>query len=190
MNTAPVRYKQQAVLIILLALLLPMVVGGTNWIVDPLQIYRKQNIGQTLFWTNQRSQNAGKIRSYLQEDGYDSILVGNSVADNFRPSQISRRLGWKKTMKLTVDGGHCSEQAFMVEDALKHANIRHVLWVIRATNFFITQKERWHEKQSIPFYLYTEAVLDDGPYLLNLDILRFSINTLRGETDSRQWVKD
>ena len=85
MNTAPVRYKQQAVLIILLALLLPMVVGGTNWIVDPLQIYRKQNIGQTLFWTNQRSQNAGKIRSYLQEDGYDSILVGNSVADNFVP---------------------------------------------------------------------------------------------------------
>lgn len=177
----------QAILVILLAISPLVFVAGTNYIVDPLQIYRQQRWVEPRFWTDQRSQNAGKIRSYLARDGYDSIILGNSVADNFRPSRVAEVMGWKKTMKLTVDGGQASEQAYMLEQALTHGQIRHVLWCIRISNFIGEAAQAWHPNHSIPFYLYTSSVHDDAPYLLSQDIFAFSRKTILNEGD---WQKD
>lgn len=177
----------QAVLIILLALSPLVIVAGTNYIVDPLQIYRQQRWTEPRFWTEQRSQNAGKIRSYLAKDKYDSVILGNSVADNFRPSRVAEVLGWKKTMKLTIDGGQASEQSYLLEQALQNAPIRRVLWCFRASNFAGTKIDRWHPEKSMPFYLYTHWPFDDIPYLLSTDSFSFSQNLLLGKS---KWIKD
>ena len=190
MRYSILRYKHHSFAVLLPVFFLPLIVGIINYVFDPLQIYRQQKCGQVRFWVNQRYQNAGKIRSYLSEGGYDSILVGNSVADNFRPSMIADYLGWKKTMKLTVDGGHASEQAFTVEQALHCKNVKRVLWVIRALNFSIPAKERWHETEHTPFYLYTRSIIDDGPYIFSLDTLKYSWTQLLGKDYPNNWQKD
>jgi Flp pilus assembly protein TadD len=164
-----------------------LTVGVVNYVVDPLQIYRKQQWVEPRFWSNQRSQNAGKIRSYLAQDGYDSIILGNSVADNFRPSRVAEVMGWKKTMKLTIDGGQPSEQAFMLEQALKTGRVKNVFWCIRAANFMDNESEKWHSTEKMPFYLYTQNFLDDNEYILSLDTFKFSYESVRKKNN---WTLD
>lgn len=175
-------FKIQALLIICLAFLPVLAVGVVNYMVDPLQIYRKQCWVEPRFWSNQRSQNAGKIRSYLAQDGYDSVIIGNSVADNFLPSQMAKVMGWKKTMKLTVDGATVSEQAFMLEEALSRAPIKNVFWCIRTVNIMGKDKEAWHQKRTVPFYLYTDSPLDDAPYIFSLDNFAFARHLVLGNS--------
>lgn len=172
-------FRLQALLVICLTFLPVLTVGVMNYVVDPLQIYRKQQWVEPRFWKNQRSQNAGKIRSYLAQDGYDSIILGNSVADNFRPSRVAEVMGWKKTMKLTIDGGQPSEQAFMLEQALKTGSVKNVFWCIRVANFMDNKSEKWHSTEKMPFYLYTHNFLDDNEYILSLDTLKFSYESIR-----------
>jgi tetratricopeptide (TPR) repeat protein len=187
MNNFHKQYKRQSFLVVLLALLPLIVVGAMNFLVDPLQIYRKQRIVEPRFWSDQRSQNAGKIRSYLSTDNYDSIILGNSVADNFRPSRVAEVLGWERSMKLTVDGGTASEQAFMLRKALNHSGIRHVLWCIRAVNFQGRKYEVWHPTKTIPFYLYSNSPYDDAPYLFSLDAFDFSLRLIQ---ERGSWERD
>ncbi|RJR19160.1 MAG: hypothetical protein C4582_10745 [Desulfobacteraceae bacterium] len=181
------KYPRQMLIALLLALSPIIVVGGINYAVDPLQIYRVQRFVEPRFWNDQRSQNAGKIRSYLASGVYDSIILGNSVADNFRPSRVEALLGWQKTMKLTIDGGSSSEQAFTLEKALKNGKVRHVLWCIRADNFMGDFAEEWHPKRKMPIYLYSVSPLDDAPYLLSIDTFNFALDLLRGKST---WSND
>lgn len=171
-------FRFQALLVVCLTFLPVLTVGVVNYVVDPLQIYRKQQWVEPRFWSNQRSQNAGKIRSYLVQDGYDSIILGNSVADNFRPSRVAEVMGWKKTMKLTIDGGQPSEQAFMLEQALKTGSVKNVFWCIRAENFWKNESEKWHATEKLPFYLYTQSLMDDEKYIYSLDTLKFSLESV------------
>ncbi len=174
-------------LCIVLFLLPLLLTGATNYALDPLHVYRAKEDGAR-FWWDQRSQNAGKIRSYLPQ-GYDGVIIGNSVADNFLPSDVSRELGWGKVMKLTMAGGYASEQAMTLEAALQHAPITHVLWCIRPWNFIGDSAEAWHPTRAIPVYLYTDSIADDAPYLFSLDTLRFSIGNLLGKP-SGKWLTD
>jgi hypothetical protein len=163
--------------------------GGINFIVDPLQIYR-QHATSSYFWVNQRNQNAGKIRNYLLNDNYSAIIVGSSIADCFIPSQVSKKLGWGKTLKLTVSGGRATEQAFMLEKATKEAKISHVLWAISPLVFSGNEVKNWHEERRIPQYLYTDTIFDDGQYLFSLDIFQLSIAFLEQRKPNRRWRSD
>lgn len=174
--------------LLLLAILPLSVVGGLNYIVDPLQIYRKSKADNPSFWHNQRFQNAGKIRSYLAQDGYDSILLGNSIADCFTPKDIQKRMGWKKNLKLTVNGGHISEQSFMLKKALETGKIKHVFWGVRAENISVPTEDRWHDSFEIPFYLYTDTIFDDAPYLFNNNMFQNSLHILQGKKVGKRWM--
>lgn len=164
-----------------------VIVGVTNYSIDPLQIYRKQLFGKPSFWADQRSQNAGKIRNYMNGELGTSILLGNSVADNFLPSQIEKYLGWDNCIKLTVSGGEASEQAFMLDQALRMSKIKHVLWVIRPRNFTPKRRIVWHRRLTIPFYLYSETLADDDKYLFSLDTFQFSLEQLTMIKHSGDW---
>lgn len=183
-------YRRHVIIIILLSFLPLVVIGGGNYAIDPLQVYRKQQWMQPFFWVNQRSQNAGKIKNYLKNDRFDSIILGNSVADNFIPSHVEQILGWGKTMKLTLDGGYPSEVAFMLEKALLYGKIKHVLWVIRPDNFTPNLKERWHPIQKMPFYLYSKCLLDDWPYIFSVDMFNKSISLISGSANLKNWQID
>ena len=77
-------------------------IGLINYIMDPFQIFRKHDHG---FDSNQRYQNVGLINSYLNSsDGYNSIIIGTSVTENFIPSEVENLLGWGKVLKLSASG--------------------------------------------------------------------------------------
>lgn len=173
---------------ILFFLFLPVVaVGAFNYLVDPLQVYRKRSGEAALFWRNQRYQNAGIIRNFFGKEGYDSIILGNSVVDNFIPSHVSRAFRWGRTLKLTVNGGHISEQSFMLQQVEHSIHLKNVFWGHRAANLMIGAEDKWHPEQTIPFYLYSKTPFDDKPYLLSLDITRFSKNLITGNLNLKRW---
>jgi hypothetical protein len=154
-------------------------VGLVNYAADPLQIYRAHS-EPAYFWNNQRNQMPEKSATTCHMADMTRFCWETPWRTVFLPPQIARQFGWEKTMKLTVDGGHASEQVFMLEQAIRHANLKHVLWVIRADNFSGQEIEVWHKTQQIPFYLYSDTILDDGRYLFSLDILEFSLPFSRG----------
>jgi hypothetical protein len=177
-NISP--FKRHALLIIVLAMLPLMVVGGMNFTVDPLQIYRKQNFGEPRFYSDQRFQNAGKIKSYLPNDDYKTIIIGHSHSDNFIPSKVQMLLKSGKTLKLTIGGSTPREQYLMVSQALEKGNINTVIWGIGA-NFKGNDPYKYNKRRLFPHYLYSESIFDDSPYLLSLDILQFSFEQLQGK---------
>ncbi len=182
-------FKKQTVLLIFLLFFPVFMVGVTNYLVDPLQIYRQSMLDQPFFWENQRYQNAGKIKSYLIQGGYGSITVGSSQSDCFLPHDIEKMFGWPKNLKLTVDGSSLSAQAMMIEESLKVGGraIKNIFWGISPHTLLIDDF-RWNATKAMPHYLYTETVLDDGQYLFSWPMFRNSINIIYGKKPSRHWV--
>lgn len=182
-------YTKHLIGLLILILFPFLFVGGVNYVVDPLQIYRQSQAKQPAFWENQRCQNAGKIKSYLKQDAYDSILLGNSVTDCFVPKGIEMSLGWKKNLKLTVNGGQISELSFMLDKALEKGEIKHVLWGLRSVHLICDVEDKWHAKWELPCYLYTDIIFDDGPYLFSNAMFQNSLRILERKKPSRQWLK-
>lgn len=183
------QYRFFSILIILTGLFIPFFIGGSNYIIDPLQVYRKQHFRQARFWTDQRFQNAGKINSYLSSDEYSCLILGHSQSDNFLPSEVSRTFGWGKCLKLTVDGGTPREQAIMFTKAVKTGAIKHVFWGI-GLNYASNSAELFNKNKDFPQYLYTSTLFDDGPYLFNLDIFLLSRLIILNKLPKRRWEKE
>lgn len=181
MQNSRKKYKRQIVIVLFFILSPIVMIGGFNLVVDPLQIYRKYSFGEPKFWRNQRYQNAGKINSYLMQDGYDAIIIGHSQTDNFIPSMVAKNLGWRKVMKLTIDGATPREQFIMVENAIKKGKVKHVLWGI-GNNFLKKKHSAFNSNHHFPIFLYTDSIIDDYQYLLSIDIYEFSRKLLCGNS--------
>ena len=81
-------------------------VAAINFIVDPLQYYRRASWYPPHFSDNQRFQNPGLIRNY----DYDTIVLGTSHSENFLASDIARILG-RRALKLSISGSSIHEQS-------------------------------------------------------------------------------
>ncbi|MCB2186648.1 MAG: hypothetical protein KQJ78_09540 [Deltaproteobacteria bacterium] len=173
-------FKKSA-LLILCALYLPIIaVGVFNYTVDPFQIYRQQTLVKPSFCKEQRPQNAGLIRSYLAQSGYDSLILGSSVADNYIPSHVAQWFGWQKAMRLTINGCYIDQQIYLLEQALRTGAIKNVFWSVRPEEILTEEKDQIPVRRELPYHLYTASWWDDGPYLFSLDNAAFSWQTLRG----------
>ena len=175
--------KRHALLCIIIFFLPITIVGGVTYIVDPFQIYRPQQFVTPMFFAAQRYQNAGKINSYLLQDGYDAVILGHSQTDNFLPSKVAKHLGWKRVMKLTMSGGTPTEEAIVLARALSKGSIRHVLWGV-GFSYTADLAEAWNKKRVFPRYFYTDTIMDDARYLFGLDSFMKSIHLLSGNLDS------
>lgn len=169
-------YKKQSITIIALFFLPVILVGLVNYCVDPIQLYRKSAVKNRWLWTNQRYQNAGKINSYLRSDGYDSIIIGNSLSDCFLPEDIEKMPQWNKVLKLTIDGGALSEQTETLKYALKTGAVKNVLIGNRISEWASEHTEQWNRKYSFPKNLYNASIFDDANYLFNTDLFLNSIS--------------
>ena len=174
-------HKRQAIFVIFLSIIPILFVGVGNFVVDPMQVYRKQRFVTPRFWTEQRFQNAGKINSYLSQDGYEAVIIGHSHVDNFIPSQVQKLLHLGKTLKLTINGSTPREQYLMVSKALEKGKIKTVLWGI-GLNFRERNPFRYNENRLFPQYLYSESILDDYPYLLSTDIFNFAVRLIQNQS--------
>lgn len=166
------------------------------WTVDPLRIYHDPLIEDFPLHGNQRYQNAGLINRYLAdpEQGYDSIVIGTSMSANNDAESVETIFGWKKTLRLTVIGGIAEEHAHVLRHALATKRVKHVLWEIHPFFYQDSYYRRGAHDDSPDYYfptrLYNETVLDDWNYLFNRDVLKMSLDLLRGDKSTHRETLD
>lgn len=123
----------------------------------------------SLYYTldNERSQNDGIIRHF----DYDSMIIGTSMAENFKTSEAESLFGGS-FIKVPFAGGTYKEQNDNIAKALKYNSDLKV--VIRPLDYayLMDDKDRVrNDLGSYPDYLYDDNPFNDVKYIFNKQIL-------------------
>ena len=156
--------KQWGLLTLSLLLLTIGGIIGTVVLIDPFEIYHQA----TAFIppiTNgtQNYANAGIAKSYE----YDSVIIGSSMTENFRPSQMDSLLGGR-FVKLCINGGSPYNHRQMMELAFRTHDVTRVFYGldVEALTYFYTTP-----KCEMPEYLYDDDLFNDTAYWFNHSVL-------------------
>lgn len=148
-----------ALLILALALIISSVA-----IIDPFEIYHRATAFIPPIESGTQSySNAGIAKSY----DYDSIIIGSSMTENFRPSQLNQELGGR-FVKLCINGGTPFNHKQMMDIAFGSHDVKRVFYGldIDALSFFYTTP-----KAEMPTYLYDDDLFNDVQYWFNQSVL-------------------
>ncbi len=159
--------------VIVLAFLLIAVFAALNWVVDPLQFYRRASYFPD-FASQSRYQNPGLARNYP----YDSIIAGTSVSLGFKHDQIRETLGWQE-LNLAMSGASAHEQSLILEVALRTGRVRHVLWDVN--HEYLRGEPDWVSDYdgAFPANFYDTNPWNEIPsYLLNVDTTKATARVL------------
>ena len=148
------------------AMLILAIVGASLLVifVDPFQVYRLATLYMPpIDNTTQVYANAGIARNY----DYDSAIVGTSVTENFRPSQMDELLGGR-FIKLCTQSGTAYNHALLMDLAFRTHDIRRIVYGLDVYSFIgATDKTG----STVPFYLYDDNPFNDVSYWLNRSVL-------------------
>ena len=159
------------ILILILITVIPCMV--LNFIVDPLQFYRKSFYFNNVLYLYQRYQNPGLARNY----GYDTVIIGTSMTENFLPRDTKSILDLD-VLKLSISGGSVYEQRLMLNVAMRSDKLDNVIWGIDFSSFKGSSQRKGGEDSTFPEYLYDTDLFNDFKYLLNDKTTELSINAL------------
>lgn len=148
-----------------LTLVLLILVAGVQVAVDPLFQYHTPWFGMKPVMTGERYQNAGVAKSFE----YKNVIMGNSLAQNFKVSDIGEALGGK-TVKLTASGSHPLDWTYTL-DVLSKKN-KSPTNIVMNMDPYIFNGSYNELKHELPTYLYDNNYLNDGNYLFNFSILQ------------------
>lgn len=160
----PQKTKRWTLVTCILFLAVLVACALTVYIVDPFQIYRKASFYVPYIEnTTQNYTNAGIVRNYE----YDSAMVGTSMTENFRPTQLDELFGGH-FIKLCSSGGSAYNHALLMRIAFETHDIKRILYGFDMYSFVGGTQET---SSDIPMYLYDSNPLNDVYYLLNRDVL-------------------
>lgn len=176
-----------AILVAVLVVPFPIVLG-INLARDPFQIFSRDPAGEEVFLGTggkSRYQHAGIMRYYKPR----SIVVGHSLAANFRATEIERILGWQDTYNLALNGSPIYEHGRIARFAMAHNDIEQVLWLFSPKNLRLGAQLTALDVQ-FPEYLYDDSRLNDlgffatlpqslTPYMEQKEALRKRLAALR-----------
>ena len=133
-------------------------------IIDPFEIYHQASAFIPPIESGTQSySNAGIAKSY----DYDSIIIGSSMTENFRPSQMDELLGGR-FVKLCINGGTPFNHKQMMDIAFGTHDVKRVFYGldVGALSFFYTTP-----KAEMPTYLYDDNLFNDVQYWFNQSVL-------------------
>ncbi|MGL5972803.1 MAG: hypothetical protein ACRCZK_03725 [Oscillospiraceae bacterium] len=135
-------------------------------IVDPyFQYHKPLNFLQYKIY-NERYQNAGIVKNF----SYDGLIIGTSVTQNFKSSDMERLFNVNTAVKSPFSGATFKE----INEALKIAfkNNKEIKTVVRSLehNNILVDKDLYRY-QNYPYYLYDNKLSNDINYLLNKDVI-------------------
>ena len=132
--------------------------------IDPFQVYRlATRYMPPIDNTTQVYANAGIVRHY----DYDSAIVGTSVTENFRPSQMDALLGGR-FIKLCTSAGTAYNHALLLNLAFDTHEIRRIVYGLDVYSLIAELDETGSK---VPFYLYDHNPFNDVQYWLNRSVL-------------------
>ena len=151
-----------------------------NYAVDPLQFFRVYAWGRPFFFPDERYQRPGIARNYP----YDTVILGNSLSENFRPSFVDRHTGWR-TVNLAVSGGYAYEQHRLLDVALAIGKTKRVIWGVSWDAYARPSRDR-ADLGGLPMYFYEDhPVALATNYLLSISTLRRSLQGIAGRASVR-----
>lgn len=137
---------------------------GSVMLIDPFEIYHQAtSFIPPISNGTQIYSNAGIAKSY----SYDSIVIGSSMTENFKPSQLDALFGGQ-FVKLPVNAGSPFNHRQMMEMAFSTHGVKRVLYGIdiELMTYFYTAP-----KCEMPDYLYDDDLLNDVRYWFNHSVL-------------------
>lgn len=162
---------------------LAVAVAGLNWLVDPLQFYRRAPHQPPLLIKEKRFQYPGLARNY----DYDTVVVGTSLAENIAPDDLRATLGGTG-LNLAMNGASIHEQRLLLEVALRTGRVRTVLWEINYE--YLRGNPGWVSDfdGSFPAHFFDQNPLNELlPYLLSLATTKDSLRVLLGLSGLVPW---
>ncbi len=140
----------------------PALIALAVFVVDPFQHYRRPTFYRPVF-ENAYYSLPGLIRNYE----YDAVVIGSSMAQNFRLSDIQKNLGWN-AVKLTPPGCYAATANLLLKMTVEEGRASHVLFGIDYPVFAADINEH---RTRLPMYLYDKNPWNDVKYLWNKDVL-------------------
>lgn len=155
-------FKAIITVLILIALL---VIG-----VDPFFHYHAPISGLGYPITKERYQNDGILKHF----SYDSIIIGTSMAENFKTSEFDDLFS-ANSVKVPFAGAHYKEIDQNIKTAIRSNN--QIRFVVRGIDYekLLMDKDEWRYSK-YPEYMYNTNIFDDVNYIYNKDVI---INSLR-----------
>jgi hypothetical protein len=146
--------------------------------VDPFQCYRRAAFYTPLIdEAAQAYYNIGLARNYP----YDTLMLGSSMAQNARPSDVEAVFGGQ-AINIPFSGGSLRADALMLQAAFATRPLARVLLCL---DDFAMAAPADTVPGEFPVYLYDQSLLNDAPYLLNTAVLeriwRLYLTYARGE---------
>lgn len=161
------RHKRWSYTWIITCLSVLFAIGLCNYIIDPFQHFRKASFYKP-FFKNVRFLNTGVARHFP----YDTVILGTSMVQNFKPSYIREKLGFD-SIKLAIAGGSAYEERLTLDVALRTGKVRNVIFGLDVFSFAGEPERFSNGEAGMPLYLYDSNRLNDVNYLLSLDTLQF-----------------
>ena len=149
------------------------------WAIDPLHIFRpKSNTLENLHHLP-RHQNAGLIRSYLSraDFGFDTIVMGTSLSQNFSPLQVQHALNTGRVLKMAMSGAMPHTQVSVMSRALQETTLKRVIWEINDRTFAWKPVDTINTNHTFPHYLYGHWS-DLYQYIFNIDNLKTAAESI------------
>lgn len=132
--------------------------------IDPFQVYRLATLYMPpIDNTTQVYSNAGIARHYE----YDSAIVGTSVTENFRPTQMDEVLGGR-FIKLCTSAGTAYNHALLMQLAFDTHEMKRIVYGLDVYSFIGRLDQTGSD---VPLYLYDDNLLNDTSYWLNRSVL-------------------
>lgn len=170
-----------AALLLAVTALLLAACAAAVYLVDPFFHYHAPD-PEGEVWFDQRAQGAGLLRS----QAYETILLGSSLAANYRPFWFDVFYE-TSTVKITFPNGGFGEFGQALDYAMSRQNVKRVIFGLDPN---LLSRDPAEEPDQLPGYLYDDDPWNDGQYLLNKDALFRSAYTVlkraQGETQTLQ----
>lgn len=138
-------------------------------IMDPYQFFKSD----TVFLEQERFQIPGLARNQV----FDTAIIGTSMIENFVDLEVSKVLD-ANAIKLPINASYITEQGMVLDMAVKHNRVHHIIWNIDYRCINIPYGEFYKKEIEFPKYMYDEQGYNDLRYIINHSNLFLSIKKL------------
>jgi len=155
-------------IIILIVLLISIALF--NYSVDPYQKYRI-----TDFYKFEEKKQREILPGLAKHLTYDSIIIGSSMTENFRPEQINE-IFKTKTIKLSMAGAYAHELNILLNYVFSRKKIKQIIYVLDPYSL-AGSPTRIHTEH-MPLYMYSDSIKANVTYLLDKETTRRSMKSI------------
>ena len=136
-----------------------------TFVTDPFYQYHGPWFSEGAYLDRAVYQTAGAARNLEYED----VILGSSMTENFRVSEFNDLFGWN-TVKLSYSGCWTDDLKAVLGQIYKTHTVDHMVLSVDMYQY-MEEDSAVRVCTERPSYLYTTSILDDAPYLWNMDVL-------------------